>query len=276
MADLVVAVATLPRRMLQPVDRALPRQRRAVLALRLQLVGEQRQHRITAKGVVVVDVLVAEGDRDDPLANQGGKRVDHLLGLPMIGEARRHPLDQPDRLASRSNTVPASDVTAPPSNAATTRRPSNPSNSSCPGIHSVCIGPRIGLWQPFVAKGSFSDSRGRCTPLDEISGLAIPLLRCLRGEAERVDAAGEFGREHLVHEALPLDAREAGEGGRDDLDAEVRFALGPGAGMAGVAVRLVDDREPGGASVSVSLRRMVSATVVIGRSGKVLTWRALS
>ena len=46
---------------------------------------------------MVVDILVAEGDRDDPLANQGGKRVDHLLGLPMIGEARRHPLDQPDR-----------------------------------------------------------------------------------------------------------------------------------------------------------------------------------
>ena len=55
--DLVVAVATLPRRMLQPVDRALPRQWRAILALRLRLVGEQRQHRITAKGVMVVDVL---------------------------------------------------------------------------------------------------------------------------------------------------------------------------------------------------------------------------
>ena len=33
--------------------------------LRLQLVGEQRQHRITAKRVVVDDILVAEGDPDD-------------------------------------------------------------------------------------------------------------------------------------------------------------------------------------------------------------------
>ena len=95
--DLMVAVAALPRRVFQPVDRALPRQGRAILALRLQLVGEQRQHRITAKDIVVVDVLVAERDRDDPLADQRRQRVDHLLGVAVIGEARRRPLDQPDR-----------------------------------------------------------------------------------------------------------------------------------------------------------------------------------
>ena len=96
-ADLMVAGASLPRRVLQPVDRALPRQRRAILALRLQLVGEQRQHRITAKDIVVVDVLVAQRDRDEALADQRRQRVDHLVRVAMVGKACCHPPDQPDR-----------------------------------------------------------------------------------------------------------------------------------------------------------------------------------
>jgi len=34
----------------------------------------------------------------------------------------------------------------------------------CPAIHSVCIGPRTGLWHPFVAKGS-SQIPGADAPL---------------------------------------------------------------------------------------------------------------
>ena len=48
MADLMVAVAAIPRRMLQPIHRALARQRCAVLAFRLEPVREQGQHRIKA------------------------------------------------------------------------------------------------------------------------------------------------------------------------------------------------------------------------------------
>ena len=46
MADLMVAVAAIPRRMLQPIHRTLARQRCAVLAFRLEPVSEQ--HRIKA------------------------------------------------------------------------------------------------------------------------------------------------------------------------------------------------------------------------------------
>ena len=49
---------------------------------------------------------------------------------PSLKHAATRPISPIARSVSRSNTAPASDVTAPPSNAATTRRPSNPSNSS--------------------------------------------------------------------------------------------------------------------------------------------------
>jgi hypothetical protein len=42
--------------MLQPVQRALARHRRAVLALGLQLAGQHRHQRIVAQLVVVVQV----------------------------------------------------------------------------------------------------------------------------------------------------------------------------------------------------------------------------
>ena len=47
-ADLVIAVAAVAGGVLQPVHRALARQRRTVLALGLEAVAEQRQHRIEA------------------------------------------------------------------------------------------------------------------------------------------------------------------------------------------------------------------------------------
>jgi hypothetical protein len=47
-ADLVIAGASLAGGVLQPVHRALARQRRRVLALGLEAVAEQRQHRIEA------------------------------------------------------------------------------------------------------------------------------------------------------------------------------------------------------------------------------------
>ena len=95
-ADLVIARVAAGRGMLQPVERRLAGQRRAVAAPRLQLVREQRQHRIVPELVVVVDVLVSQRDGDDALAHQGAQRMDHVLLGAAVVEARRHPLDQTD------------------------------------------------------------------------------------------------------------------------------------------------------------------------------------
>ena len=172
-ADLVIARASVAGGVLQPVHRALARQRRTVLALRLQLVGKQRQHRITAKGVVIVDILVAERDRDDPLAHQGRQRVDELPRIAAVAEACRHPLDQPDR-------------------------PIRLAQQHCPGIrghrsgvkcrhHATTIEPfEFELSRDTLClhrtphqtlatlcrKRIIPDSRGRCTLFGEISGLA--------------------------------------------------------------------------------------------------------
>jgi hypothetical protein len=81
----------------QPVERALAGERRAVRPLRLEPVGEQREHRIVAQLVMVVDVLVAERDTDDPLPDQSRERVHHLVLLATILKARRDPLDQANR-----------------------------------------------------------------------------------------------------------------------------------------------------------------------------------
>lgn len=46
---------------------------------------------------MVVDILVAERDRNNPLADQCRQRVDELPWIAAVAEACRHPLDQPDR-----------------------------------------------------------------------------------------------------------------------------------------------------------------------------------
>jgi hypothetical protein len=120
MADLVVT-ARKRRRVLEPVQGALPGERRAVLALGLELVGQRRQDRIMPQLVMVDQILVAERDADDPLHHH---RFDAVLDLgldPIILEAGGNPPDQPDRPIGRpSNRAPASEVTSPPSKAATT------------------------------------------------------------------------------------------------------------------------------------------------------------
>ena len=55
---------------------------------------------------------------------------------------------------------------------------------------------------------------------------------------------GQLFGEEGVDAPLARDAAFAGEGRGDDLDVKVAFSLGTGAGMAGMAVRLVADIEP--------------------------------
>ncbi len=95
--DLVIAVERRGRCMLEPVQRALAGQRRAVGAVRLELADQGRQHRIVAQLVVVDEVLVAQREAADALHQQGLDGVlDELLTAP-VGEAPRQPLDQADR-----------------------------------------------------------------------------------------------------------------------------------------------------------------------------------
>jgi hypothetical protein len=58
-----------------------------------------------------------------------------------------------------------------------------------------------------------------------------------------VDVAPELFGEEAVNQALAGDATLSGEGGGDDGDVEMAFALGSRAGMAGMTVRFVDDIE---------------------------------
>ena len=97
----IVADLVIPRRLttaqLQPVQRRFPRQWRAIRPLGLQLARQNRQHRIMSEFIVIIEVLIAQRDANDPLRHQRGNLVLDQLRRPCIGEATRKPLGQPDR-----------------------------------------------------------------------------------------------------------------------------------------------------------------------------------
>ena len=95
MTDLMIAGRDRPRQ-LEPVERRLAGDRRAIRPLRLQLAGQDRHQGIVAQVVVVVEVLVAERQPEDPLANERRHAVLDQLGLAPVIEARREPLHQLD------------------------------------------------------------------------------------------------------------------------------------------------------------------------------------
>ena len=63
-ADLVIA-RRLQLAQLQPIERRLAGNRRAVVAPGFQLARQHRHHRIVAQLVVVVEILIAERDREN-------------------------------------------------------------------------------------------------------------------------------------------------------------------------------------------------------------------
>ena len=69
-ADLVVA-RRLARRVLEPIQGALAGERCAVRALRLELTGERRQHRVKAQLIMVDQILLSERDAEHPLRYHG-------------------------------------------------------------------------------------------------------------------------------------------------------------------------------------------------------------
>lgn len=129
-ADLAIPVRP-GWRMLQPVEGALAGERRAIRPPRFELAGEDRHHRVVAQPVMVDEVFVSQSDPDHPLTDQ---RRDSMLDprpVPAVAEAGREPLNQADdTIGSPSSSALASEVTAPPSNAATTKRLSTVPNAS--------------------------------------------------------------------------------------------------------------------------------------------------
>src|SRR6516165_7421174 len=76
------------------------------------------------------------------------------------------------RSAAPSRTAPESEVIEPPSNAATTGRPSTGGNAKSSELHSVCIGAPYGFEKSRVGNRFLSDSQPRCTCFGEKSALA--------------------------------------------------------------------------------------------------------
>jgi hypothetical protein len=108
MADLVIARRRLRRRVLQPVQRALPGQRLAVLAPGFQLAHRRRQHRVEPQLVVIEQVFVAERYPHHPLADQHAQRMLDQRRRPTIAKTTGKPIDQPDRpIRARQQQRPA-------------------------------------------------------------------------------------------------------------------------------------------------------------------------
>jgi hypothetical protein len=81
----------------QPVQRRFAGQWRTVAPLRLQLARQHGKHRVTAQVVMVVQVLIAQGDTDDALHHHGLNLMLHQFRTACIGEAGGKPLGQLDR-----------------------------------------------------------------------------------------------------------------------------------------------------------------------------------
>ena len=83
-------------RVFETVQRALARQRRTTLPASFELVGQQGQQRVVPQIVVVVEVLVPQGDAGDTLRQQRPQGVYPEPGIAVILEARSHPVEEPD------------------------------------------------------------------------------------------------------------------------------------------------------------------------------------
>ena len=161
-ADLVIARRLLPAQ-LQPVQRRLAGHRRAVRAPRRKLAGQHRHQRIVAQLVMVVEVLVAERDAKDPLTDQRPDLMLDQILPPIVMKASRKAPDQPDRSVGRAqSSAPASDVTTPASNAASTMPAFHPSKikAFCATLCRHRGAPQI--TESPCSTATFADSAPRC------------------------------------------------------------------------------------------------------------------
>ena len=87
---------------LQPVQRRLAGNRRAVLAPRCKLARQNRHHRIVAQVVVVVEILIAKRDPEHPLRHQGHDFMLNQMLTPHVVKAPGKPVHHPDRPIRRA------------------------------------------------------------------------------------------------------------------------------------------------------------------------------
>ncbi len=92
-ADLVVARGDGARQ-LEPVQRRLSRNRRAVAAPSFELARKHRHQRVVAKLVVIVQVFVAERDAEHALPDERGDRVLDEPRVSRVTETSRQPSNQ--------------------------------------------------------------------------------------------------------------------------------------------------------------------------------------
>jgi hypothetical protein len=136
-------------------------QRCTVRALRHKLAGDNRQHRIVPQFIVVVDLFIAQRDANHPLQNHRADLMLHQFRHRRVDEARSKPLGQPNRPVRLAQQQCG--VIAPPSNAATTWRPSTGANSNSLGLHSVGTEELLGLAKRLCRRRTFADSEPRCS-----------------------------------------------------------------------------------------------------------------
>ena len=105
-ADLPVAGGDLARQF-EPVQRRLAGDRRAALAPRRELAGQHRHHRVVTEFVVIVQVLVAEGDAEHALADEGRDRVLDQPRVPRVAEASGEPANQIQSAIRRAEQQPS-------------------------------------------------------------------------------------------------------------------------------------------------------------------------
>jgi hypothetical protein len=95
------------RRVLKAVEGALACQERAMSVTRLEPPQHSAEHRVVAQLVMIDEILIAKGDAEDPLTDQGGNVVHDTPGGSPVLKARRKALDEPDGPFSRPQQQPA-------------------------------------------------------------------------------------------------------------------------------------------------------------------------
>jgi hypothetical protein len=114
--DLVILRAMALRRMLKTIERALARQSFAIRPQnRMQFPGQNRKGGILAQLVVIVEILVAQHQAEDPLPQQRLDLVFDIARVAPIAEALGKPTHQPEapiHLPQQQRTPVRRDVAA--------------------------------------------------------------------------------------------------------------------------------------------------------------------
>ncbi len=128
-----------------------------------KLTGEHSQHRIVAQVVMIVEILIAERNRNDPLAEQRRDGRLHTAAAAAVTKAGRKAFKQRDRLvrrAEKQRTAIRCDPTAIEGATIPCRSTRSKANDS--GLACVSIGNRLRNGTRRFRKTAFPASRTRC------------------------------------------------------------------------------------------------------------------